>query len=144
MQIVIDANTILSGLFFPRNERRLLVASLRGDLTLVYAEDVVDEVYAVIERAFHDHPDLEEALARLESVLAAGVLVERRRYLKAIPRWSEQLRDPEDAPVVACADASGADGVVTGDRDILESRGLEGIPRYRTRELLKLLGLARK
>lgn len=44
MRIVIDANTILSGLFFPGNERRLLVASLRGDLTLVYPEDVVDEV----------------------------------------------------------------------------------------------------
>lgn len=44
MRVAIDTNTILSGLFFRGNERDLLSASLRKQVVLVFAEDVVDEV----------------------------------------------------------------------------------------------------
>ncbi len=141
MRVVVDANTVLSGLFFAGNERRLLVASLRGEVTLLYAEDVVDQVYEVIERIFHDHPDLSEALERLESILMAGGLVARSTYAEKIPMWSRRLRDPEDAPVLACAAAMQAEGIVTGDRDILDLAERDDIQVYRTRELLELLGL---
>ncbi|MGQ0798359.1 MAG: PIN domain-containing protein [Methanobacteriota archaeon] len=138
MRIVADANTILSGLFFEGNERRLLVAALHGDLTLLYPEDVVDEVYEVIERTFGDHPDLAEAFDRLESVLAAGKLVPRAEYARHVPAWSVRRRDREDAPVLACAAATEADGVVTGDRT-LELPDVARMRIYRTRELLDLL-----
>ncbi len=141
MRVVVDANTVLSGLFFAGNERHLLLASLRGELTLLYPEDVVDEVYEVIERTFQNHPDLSEAFERLESILTAGGLVSRRAYAEGVPTWSRRLRHPEDAPVLACAAAERADGVVTGDRDILEFAERYEIRIYRTRELLDLLGL---
>src|SRR3990170_2274092 len=131
MRIVADANTVISGLFFSGNERRLLLAALRGVITLLFPEDVVDEVYVVVERTFRNHPDLAEALLRLESVLAAGTLVARHDYIRDVPMWSRRLRDPDDTPVLACAKATSADGIVSGDRDILELRDARGIRIYR-------------
>ena len=52
MRIAVDANTIVSGLFFRGNERRLLLESLRGTVNLIFAEDIVDEVYDVVGETF--------------------------------------------------------------------------------------------
>lgn len=35
-----------------------------------------------------------------------------------------ELRDPDDAPVIAAAVSGGADVIVTGDKDLLEERDL--------------------
>ncbi len=64
MRVAVDANTILSGLFFRGNERTLLLASLRKEVVLVFAEDVVDEVYAVAAETFRDHADFPGRLHR--------------------------------------------------------------------------------
>ena len=139
MRIAVDANTILSGLFVRGNERRLLLESLQGAVTLIYAEEVVDEVYDVIEKTFRNHADLRGALELLESVFAAGELSWRETYAQHVGRWSPHLRDPTDAPVLACAVAATADGLVSGDKDVLELRDTEGLRVYWTRELLDRL-----
>ena len=139
MRIAVDANTILSGLFVRGNERRLLRESLQGAVTLIFAEDVVDEVYDVIEKTFRNAADLRAALELLESVFAAGELRTRKTDAQRVGRWIPLLRDPADAPVLACAVAAKADGRVSGDKDVLELRDTEGLKVYRTRELLDRL-----
>ncbi len=140
MRVAVDANTVLSGLFFVGNERRLLLASLRGAVTLVLAEDVVAEVYAVVEKTFRDRDDLPAALDLLEVVLGSGELIPREAYVGRLDRWTERLRDASDAALLACVDAVRADGVVSGDRDVLEMKGAERVAVYRTREVLDRLG----
>ena len=138
MRVVIDANTILSGLFFRGNERKLLLESLRGAVTLLYPEDVVDEVYEVVEREFLGVSEVIPAIELLETVLAAGELVRRESYAAEVPRWTQQLRDRSDGPLFACAVVVKADGIVSGDRDVLEARR-EDIAVFRTTELLRRL-----
>lgn len=140
MRVVVDANTILSGLFFGGNERKLLLEFLRGNVGLIFAEDVVDEIYRVIERRFPDHPLLRPAMAMLRDLLSRGELIPRKRYVHEVARWSGSMRNPSDAPVLACAIAAKADGIVTGDLDLLELELAAGMPRYRTRTLLSVLG----
>lgn len=139
MRVGVDANTILSGLFFRGNERELLLASLHGSVTLVVAEDVVNEVYAVIAETFREHADLPRALGLLELVFGTGELVPRGVYEAGVARWAQRLRDPKDAPVVACALQKEAEVLVTGDRDLLDLGEVDGIMVYRTRELLERL-----
>ncbi len=143
MRVAIDANTILSGLFFHGNERTLLLESVSGGITLVLAEDIVEEVYRVIGETFRDHPDLPEALELLGTVFASGELMERQEYLEGVAMWVSRLRDPSDAPLVACAVAAGVDGLVTGDKDILELGEFDGIKVYQTRRLLELMASGR-
>jgi putative PIN family toxin of toxin-antitoxin system len=140
VRVAIDANTVLSGLFFRGNERRLLLAALRGAVTLVFAEDVVREVYAVVQETFRDRKELPAALDLLEALLRTGELIPRELYAGRLDRWTERIRDPSDAALLACADAVQADGVVSGDRDVLAARVPGRLAIYRTRELLDLVG----
>jgi predicted nucleic acid-binding protein len=140
MRLAVDADTLLSGLFFDGKERRLLLASLRGSVRLVVAEDTLEEVYDVVAKVFSNHRDLPSALDLLEEILDAGEVVRRRLYARNVASWAKRLRDPTDAPLLACAVAVGVDGVVSGDKDVIESQDLGGIRAYRTREVLERLG----
>ena len=105
----------------------------------MFAEDVVEEVYAVIQETFPDHPDLSAALGLLDTVFGAGELVARREYRTEVAAWKRQLRDPTDAPLAAAAIAAETDGLVTGDKDLLEVGRIGTIRVMRTRQLLALL-----
>lgn len=73
----------------------------------------------------------ESALAALESaatMLADPVEVER------------VLRDPDDDYLVSLARESGAEAIVSGDKDLLDHPGLEP-PAINARSACKLLGL---
>ncbi len=139
MRVAVDANTILSGLFFRGNERNLLLASLEGRVSLVFAEDVVDEVYRVVAETFREHSDLPNALDLLQLVFRTGELASRATYKGLVSHWAQRLRDPTDAPVVACAVQERAEGLVSGDRDLVDLKEVGGIRVYRTRELLEHL-----
>ncbi len=139
MRVAVDANTILSGLFFRGNERTLLLASLRKEVALVFAEDVVDEVYAVAAETFRDHADFPGALDLLELVFGTGELIPRATYEGQVSHWAQRLRDATDAPVVACAVQARVEGLVTGDRDLVDLGEVGGIRVYRTRKLLERL-----
>jgi putative PIN family toxin of toxin-antitoxin system len=52
-----------------------------------------------------------------------------------------ELRDPDDAHVLACALGAEADAIVTGDKDLLVLGTFEGIPIIPATEALKRLGL---
>jgi predicted nucleic acid-binding protein len=58
---------------------------------------------------------------------------------------SLDLRDPDDAPVVASAVAGRADAIVTGDKDLLDDQelriwlGERGVELFSVGELLDLL-----
>ena len=139
MRVAIDANTILSGLFFRGNERELLVESIRGRVTLVFAENVIEEVHAVIQETFQAHSDLRTALELLNTVFRAGELVARREYRKDVATWEPRLRDPRDAALIAATVGTKADCLVTGDKDLLVLERVGGIRILRTRQVLDLL-----
>lgn len=105
----------------------------------MFAEDIVEEVYAVIQETFEDHPDLPAALEFLETILGAGELLARREYRAQLGLWIRRVRDHEDAPLAAAALVAKADGLVTGDRDLLVLEQVETIPILRTKQLLDLL-----
>ena len=104
------------------------------------AEDVVEEVYAVIEETFRGHHDLPGALGLLDAVFGSGELIQRREYLENVAKWEGRLRDPTDAPLAAAAEAAGVDGLLSGDRDFLSLGHIGRIKVLRTREVLGLLG----
>ena len=106
-------------------------------MTLVFAEDIVEEVYAVIEETFRHHHDLSGALGLLDAVFGSGELIRRREYLENVAKWEGRLRDPTDAPLAGTA---GVDGVLSGDRDILSLGHVGRIKVLPTREVLGLLG----
>ena len=108
-------------------------------MVLVFAEDIVEEVYAVIQETFQSHPDLTAALELLDTVFGAGKLVARRQCRAEVAPWERRLRDPKDAPFAAAAISAEADGLVTGDKDLLDVGRIGTIRVLRTKQLLETL-----
>src|SRR3970040_2321339 len=133
MRVVADTNTLLSGLFFPGNERELILLAVQGKVHLVLPEDGSDELFRVVEETFLDSRVLAEALQLLERVFRVAEPVGRETYTGLMAHWAAKIRDPSDAFLFACAKAVDADGIVTGDRDLLEVKDGEGIRLFRTR-----------
>ncbi|MBI4415703.1 MAG: PIN domain-containing protein [Euryarchaeota archaeon] len=129
----------MSGLLFPGPERRLLVHGLAGRAEIIVGEDVVDEVLRVLEDRFGDHPAISEALEWLQRLSQAFELVPRRAYEAREAALESRVRDRKDIPVLAGALAAGVDSLVSGDKDLLVLRIVEGITIRRTRDILAAL-----
>lgn len=139
MRVAVDANTVISGLLFPGNERKLLVEAVAGRVDLILAEDVVEEIFDVIERKFGSHPSVRSAVALLADLLTMVVPVPRVAYQGGVPEWARRMRDPDDAPVVACAVEAGAQYLVSGDGDVLVLEKAGAVEVCKARTLLAIL-----
>ena len=136
-RVALDSNTILSGLLYRGNERELLTEGVAGRIALVVAEDTIEEVLYVMRERFANHPAFGEAIEWLERLLLAFELVARTAYRDRVTRAAELVRDPEDGPVLACALAAGVDSLVSGDRDLLVLKAVQGVRIRRTAEVLR-------
>ena len=119
--MVLDTNVLLSGLAYPQSAPGRIVAAWRGGaLDVVSSPYLLDELRRVLPRLAHRHrmspaeqEDLVETLALLAESVEPG-----SAHLRAAGA-AGLLRDAADVPVLAALPASGADYLVTGDRDLL-------------------------
>ncbi|HET6643610.1 MAG TPA: putative toxin-antitoxin system toxin component, PIN family [Gaiellaceae bacterium] len=143
MRVVVDSNVWVSGLIRPDGPPgRILNAILEERIEVVSSWELVDEVSGVLSRP---------KLARYR--LAAGDVRDLLRSLaRTLPTVDVDvdIRDPDDAPVVAAAVAGKADAIVTGDGDLLEDAELRewlierGVAVLTPAELIARLGPGRR
>lgn len=110
MRVFLDTNVLVAAFA----TRGLCADVFR--LTLAAHEMVVSEqVLTELERTLREKIGLPER--ELHSVLS---LVREEATLAREAEATVTVRDPSDTPILAAALASGADVLVTGDRDLLE------------------------
>ena len=134
MRIVLDTNTIVSGVISPGPPRQLVDAVKRGDIELAISPALLAELLEVLGRA--------KFAARLQQadLTPAGIVADLRALAlivtpPTVPRVV--ARDPDDDQVLACAVASSANLIVSGDkRDLLPLQTYQGIPIVSPREAL--------
>ena len=138
-RVALDSNTLISGLLFPGNERALLVRGVTGRVTLVVAEDTVDEVLRVLSERFPEHPELGEAMEWLQRLLLLFERVPRSEYRHRIRAVAERIRDPKDAPILASSLEADVDYLASGDKDLLVLESMGRVKIRRTRDMLSML-----
>jgi putative PIN family toxin of toxin-antitoxin system len=111
----------------------VLAAIRAGSLEPVVSWELAAELVDVLRR-----PKLRRYEFSEEQV--ADLLVVLARWLPTVD-VDVELRDADDAPVVAAAIAGGAEAIATGDRDLLENDELHAWLRARGVELLTPLQL---
>ncbi|MFA6329558.1 MAG: putative toxin-antitoxin system toxin component, PIN family [Candidatus Micrarchaeia archaeon] len=130
--MLVDTNIVISALFFEGNERRLIeLLSKDGDLVL--SEAVLQETRYVAA----GWPDGEETAARFETTFSGNQIVSKAGTQQEMRVAESLVRDKNDAPILAAFLASGADYLVTGDKDLL-SIGRKDI--INSRKALEILG----
>jgi len=119
MKIVLDANVIIAA-FAARGLCESIMEVCLSEHEVMLCDDLLDEIRRNL---------------RLKIKLPAMTLNEIDEFLREhgvmanpAPLHPDVCRDPEDVKVLGLAVASGADYIVTGDKDLLDLKKFQGIP----------------
>ena len=120
MRVVIDTNVVLSGLIKPGSVPGQVLRAWRdGSIRLVLSEFMIEEIAVTLAR-----PKI-QALVPWPAAQIDRFVLELRAFCDVVEPAELNFkypRDPDDIPVLATLIASGADLLVTGNRDLLVLR----------------------
>ena len=125
MKVVLDTNVLLSGLMAPEGTPgRILAAWFEARFDVAMSIEQLAEIGRAL-----GYPKIHRKLKWDEQRIEQFI---RQLYIRTevadLHSTSVQApRDPNDAPILATLVASGADVLVSGDRDLLELRGKHAI-----------------
>ena len=133
MRVVADTNTLVSGLLWQGNPRRVLDAARAGTLQLYTTAALLAELEEVLQR-----PKFAQrlALAGVSSRTLVFGYAAFARLLEPAKIVPVIIVDPDDDAVLACAVAARAEMIVSGDSHLLDLKEYEGIPIVTATQLL--------
>jgi uncharacterized protein len=121
VKVVLDTNVLLSGLMAPEGTPgRILAAWFDARFDVVMSIEQLAEIGRAL-----GYPKIHRKLKWDEQRIEQFI---RQLYIRAevvdLHSTSVEIpRDPRDTPILATLITSGADALVSGDRDLLELRG---------------------
>ena len=124
MRIVPDTSTVISGLLWFGNPRRILDLAEEGTVTICTSSDLLNELEEVLarpkftERFVAVGTSVEEVLDRFIELAEVAEVVEKVTVVTA---------DPDDDAVISCALAARTDCIVSGDAHLLDLKSYGGI-----------------
>jgi putative PIN family toxin of toxin-antitoxin system len=120
VNVVLDTNVFVSGIFFSGIPGKILEAWRDGELTLVTSPKILEEYRRVggYLSARHEGVDLQPFLSLAAT---SGLVVED------IDLPDQICEDPDDDKFLACAVASGAEVVISGDKHLRRVSGWHGV-----------------
>lgn len=142
MRIVLDVNVIISSLITKRDDSppvKIVQSVLNGEITLCVSEPFLEELKRVLNR-----PKIRKLLVKTASEevdLFIRMLSSFTYHPKHLPEVViSELRDPNDAYLLATAEVMNADAIITGDQDLLVLRQYKGIPICSPRTWVEMTG----
>lgn len=132
MRAVLDTNVLVSGIYFAGVPGQVLEAWAANRFELVLSPSIFDEYLRTCARLAALRPGLEYE-AVLATLVGHGTLVADIESDEAI------TADPDDDKFMLCARSAGA-VVVSGDSDLLDVSGWQGVEVLKPRAFLDQLG----
>lgn len=121
MRVVLDTNVLISGIFFRGRPAKILKIWRDKKIDLVISPAILNEYLRVMDILSQQYPGVD-----IEPILA---LITRNAKMIAATDLTEQVcDDPEDDKFIACALASKARFVISGDKalqKVSEYRGIQ-------------------
>ena len=119
LRVVLDTNVLLSGIAYPASIPGKIMAAWRhGSVDVFLSDFILEELRRVLPRLAHRH-----GLSVAESDDLVDVLSRQAEVIEPLPSTDPSLRDVNDQPVLgtllAVLNISGADYLITGDKDLL-------------------------
>lgn len=142
LRVVLDTNTIVSGLISPSGSpHQVLLAFRKREFTLIVSRAIIAEVEQVLQRPYFRD---QRGITADDVVRIKRLLVKRSQLVH--PQSCRILvpADPDDDPILECALAGEADFLVTGDHHLLELERFEGIRIVTPRQFLAILEARRR
>jgi putative PIN family toxin of toxin-antitoxin system len=134
MNIVLDTNTVISGLFWKGAPRQVLDLARSGTFTLFTSPNLLAELADVLGRKKFS-ARLEQANTSVDELVfgyAALAKTVRPNKIEAVIK-----ADPDDDKVLACAKTANAEIITSGDSHLLDLREYDGIKIMTVNQLLE-------
>jgi putative PIN family toxin of toxin-antitoxin system len=114
LRIVLDTNVLVSGLTYPASiPGRIVNVWCLGGVDVILSRYILEEVSWVLPRLSHNTLTADEIRDLVDSFIFLADIVD------PAAQQDLSLRDPADQPVLGTLLTSGADYLVTGDKDLL-------------------------
>jgi putative PIN family toxin of toxin-antitoxin system len=136
MRVVLDTNTVISGLFWRGRPFEVLELMRSGQIEVYTSEAILEELLDVLQRS-----KFSQKLALLNS--------NAQEVVNSFISWVEVIEvgevakvvasDPDDDQIIACAKLANADFIISGDADILNVKDDISIPVVNAGEFLEIL-----
>lgn len=129
LQVVMDTNVFVSGVFFSGPPYQILKAWQSGQFELAVSQEILDEYRRVGDILSEEHPGID-----LNPILR--YVIEHAKVYRPEKLNLPVSADPDDDKFIACALASGSRIIISGDKHLLNVSGYQGIAVLKPRELL--------
>jgi len=134
VRALFDANVLISAIVFDRNELEAILRTMNEGHTLVISEHIEEEIFRVMLDKFPEHSKLFHEFINM----AGFEIVPKEVYLSRLEEYSI-VRDKHDRHVLACADLTKCDFIVSGDKDLYELKQFNQIRILKSTDFLKIL-----
>ncbi|GHU44972.1 hypothetical protein FACS1894190_16850 [Spirochaetia bacterium] len=113
MQIMVDANIIISAILFPQSTVTKVLRHIVSNHILMLSQYTIDETKKVFTKKFpHRIDEMDKFMEKIPYKLFILNEIDNEKY--------PNIRDIDDLPVLANAIESNVDLLVTGDKDFDE------------------------
>ena len=132
IKAVLDTNILLSSLFWKGQPRKIVDLAIENKFRAVTSADILEELKCVLEENFPRVPHEAKELILRDILSYSALVIPKKITVK-------NLRDLQDAKIIACAVEAGANYIVTGDKDLLVLKEYARIKITTAREFLEAL-----
>jgi len=131
MNIVLDTNVLVSGVFWKGNESTVLSSCLSKDISNFISPSIIDEFDRVLHYdKFQFNPvEIQHAL---ETILSCSTVILPQVKIDIVKD------DPADNKILECAVASNAACVVSGDHHLLQLKSYKHINIVSANQFIEL------
>lgn len=130
MNIIIDTNVFISGIFWSGAPSNILKAWKNRKITLIASQEILDEYDRVSKALSKQYPKID--LSPFIELLAINSKIYTPLKLK-----EKISRDPDDDKFIACALAANVKIIISGDQDLLSIGEYKGINIIKPADFLK-------
>jgi len=130
VRIAIDTNVLISGIFFKGKERDVLELWFNGKFDVICTEEIFEEYSEVIMRFTKKLG--ENKYEKVIDIIAKNCIFIKNTYNE------KYSRDSDDDKFINCAMSGGAAYIVSGDKDLLVLKNINGLEIITASDLLKL------
>lgn len=129
MNVIVDTNALVSGIFWPGRPRRFLELWVEEAITLIATPQILSEYFKVIDRLQENDVELSQ---KWKEFILENIVLTSSNIKVSI------CRDKKDNMFLECALSCGADFIVSGDYDLLSLKNIESIKIVTIAEFLKV------
>jgi putative PIN family toxin of toxin-antitoxin system len=134
MKVVLDVNVWVSGLLWRGIPGLILDLSKNQQITILVSEALCEELEDTLRRVKFQSK-IQSLATTVEGLLT--VIEELSQSCSYLSVDAPELRDPDDLIILGTAQASQAEVIITGDRDLLILKSFNSIPILTPQDFLK-------